>query len=164
MKHSAGLILYKKEQNNYKVLLVHPGGPYFQRKDDGWWSIPKGGIEEGEDDFATAIRELKEETGVDILGFYKNDENNLSKLQDAAIDLGEITQLNRKTVKAWGIEANVPDDFNFFSLPVTINAFGKKFTFPENDRIEWFDLEIGKTKVSKRQRKLVERLAEKLNY
>src|SRR4030042_86629 len=87
---SGGIILYRFIENKLQVMLVHPGGPFWAKKDDGAWSIPKGICEEGEDPLAAAQREFQEETGHEVDGEF--------------IDLGEVQQPSRKIVHAWALE------------------------------------------------------------
>ena len=87
-KISGGLILYKKKDQTTQFLIAHPGGPLFKNRDDGWWSIPKGEPDHGEEIFDAAVREFEEETGLIPRGPY--------------IDLGSILQKNGKRVYAWG--------------------------------------------------------------
>jgi predicted NUDIX family NTP pyrophosphohydrolase len=92
-KRSAGLLIYRHSREFLEVLLVHPGGPFWARKDEGAWSIPKGLVDEGEDELAAARREVKEELGVDINGRFDY--------------LGEYKQPSGKIVIAWSVEADV---------------------------------------------------------
>ena len=93
-KKSAGLMLFRIVAGGVEVLLAHPGGPFWAKKDEGAWSIPKGEYADGEDPLCAARREFKEETGMTPIGEF--------------IDLGEIRQQGGKTVRAWALEA----DFN----------------------------------------------------
>ena len=92
MRRSAGILMYKHGEQELFVLLVHPGGPYWAKKDLGSWSIPKGEYDEGEDPLAAAVREFQEETGGQVQGPFRS--------------LGEVTQSNRKTVSAWAVEGD----------------------------------------------------------
>src|SRR3989338_7252759 len=91
MKMSAGILLFRRK-NGLEVLLVHPGGPYFKKKDAGWWGIPKGELNEGEDMLSGARRELREETGIEIDGMF--------------ISLGGIRQNSYKRIYIWAVEGN----------------------------------------------------------
>ena len=127
-KTSAGILLFRRRPGGVEVLLVHPGGPFWAKKDEGAWSIPKGEAEPGEDLLAVARREFREETG--------------AALEGAVLDLGGVKQKGGKTVVAWAAEG----DFDPASL--TSNTFamewpprsGKRAEFPEVDRAAWFDL------------------------
>lgn len=121
-------------------MLVHMGGPYWERRDAGAWSIPKGEHEPAEDPFAAARRELTEETG-------------LAPPSGEPIDLGEVRQSSGKLVHAWAIEADVDVS------SITSNSFalewprgsGTMRSFPEVDRAAWFDLDEARTKLVKGQ-------------
>ncbi len=149
-KISAGILLYRRRQTGIEVLLVHPGGPYWSRKDDGAWSIPKGLAEDGEDLLAAAKREALEETGLEVEG--------------DPIDLGKFRQPGGKIVAVWAFEG----DFDPASL--TSNAFamewpprsGKTAEFPEVDRAGWFDLDEASKKASKGQAPILAALRSKL--
>src|SRR6185436_885802 len=94
-KHSAGLLLYRRGSDGAEVLLVHPGGPFFARKDDGVWSIPKGEVEPGEEALDVALREFEEELGAPP-----------PVVREALEDLGTIRQKAGKIVTAWCAEAD----------------------------------------------------------
>jgi predicted NUDIX family NTP pyrophosphohydrolase len=132
------------------VLLVHPGGPYFARRDDGAWSIPKGLYEEGEEPLACARREFAEELG--------------SPCPDApALELGEIRQKNGKRVTAFAVEGDLDAD------TITSNTFeiewpprsGLRQTFPEVDRASWFTIAEARAKLLAAQMPLLERLLDR---
>jgi predicted NUDIX family NTP pyrophosphohydrolase len=153
-KHSAGILLFRRGEGAVEFLLVHPGGPFWAKKDAGAWSIPKGGIEDGEEPRACAIRELKEELGPGP----KLDPRQL-------IELGSIKQRAGKTVEAWAAEA----DFDPATLASNTFAMewpprsGKQQEFPEVDRAEWFDHEGAREKILPAQAELLDRLLEHLN-
>jgi len=146
---SAGLLAFRR-QNGLEVLLAHPGGPFWAKKDDGVWTIPKGHVEPGADLFATAQREFVEETGLEPKGEF--------------IALSPVKQKNGKIVHAWAFEADL-DLAGFAS-----NAFemewpprsGHRQSFPEIDRIAYFPLPVARTKILPYQRPLLEELAAKL--
>src|SRR5437667_7627822 len=94
---SAGLLMFRRKNDELEVLLVHPGGPFFQRKDDGAWTIPKGEVALGEALLTRAQIEFEEELGIQALGNW--------------IALGSIKQKGGKTVHAWAFEGNLPDSF-----------------------------------------------------
>jgi len=159
---SAGLLLYRGSGRDLKFLLVHPGGPYFAPKDAGHWSIPKGEVESGDDLLATAIREVKEEVGIEV------------SPRAEFIPLGSIQQKGGKIVHAWAVtcpelleRASDGDD----TLLVQSNTFemewppgsGRRQSFPEVDQARFFDLEGAKQKVKPTQQPLLLRLAELLS-
>ena len=147
---SAGLVLYRKRNGQLEVFLAHPGGPFFARKDDGHWTIPKGEIETGEDMLATAIREVQEETGIAI------------DKTATFIELGSIKQKGGKIVHAWATEYTGPQPgpckSNVFHMEWPIGS-GRMQAFPEIDRAEFFPLELARAKVKATQIPLIERLA-----
>ena len=141
MPQSAGLLLFRDTPAGREVLLVHPGGPFWAKKDDGAWSIPKGEIAAGEDPLAAARREFTEETGLTVSGNFT--------------PLAPITQKGGKIVHAWAIEADVDP------AQVQSNTFtfkGKEF--PEIDRAAWFSLEAARAKILESQSPLLGQLAQ----
>ena len=146
---SAGLLMYRIHDGKLQVLLAHPGGPLFQNKDDGAWTIPKGEIEPGEDLLEAAKREFKEETGVTPTGLF--------------IALTPIKQKGGKIVHAWGAEYSGPEpgacQSNMFHMEWPMGS-GQMKAFPEVDRAAFFPLEAAKTKVKATQIPLLEKLAE----
>jgi predicted NUDIX family NTP pyrophosphohydrolase len=145
-KTSAGLLLYRKKNGVLQVFLIHPGGPYFAKKDAGVWSIPKGEIDEGEDPLVAGQRELEEETGCKPEGNF--------------IPLSPITQKGGKTVLAWAIEGDC-DPGTIKSNTFTVEwppRSGKMREFPEADRAGWFTIEEAKKKINPAQAALVEEL------
>lgn len=144
-KRSAGLLLHRRRES-IEVLLVHPGGPYWARKDDGAWSIPKGEIAENEDPLETARRELSEETGLVVEG--------------ELIELEPVKQKGGKTVLAWMVESDCdPSEIrsNTFSIEWPPRS-GRMQEFPEVDRAEWFPLAEAKRKILPSQLPLLEQL------
>jgi predicted NUDIX family NTP pyrophosphohydrolase len=140
--------MYRRATSKLEVLLVHPGGPYWRRKDFGSWSIPKGEMNEGEDAAVAALREFSEETGLALA----------APLQP----LGEIRQRGGKRVIAFAVEGDLD------VAAIASNTFeiewpprsGKMQSFPEIDRAEWFDLPAAHAKIIDGQRPLLDRLAE----
>lgn len=126
-KTSAGLLLYRRG-GQLEVFLVHPGGPFWAKKDTGAWSLPKGEVKEGEDPLETAKREFTEETGLPIDGEFR--------------PLTPVKQSGGKTVHAWAIEADCDPSklrSNSFSLEWPPKS-GKTQDFPEVDRAGWFNI------------------------
>ncbi len=150
-KRSAGLLMYRRKKGRLEVLLVHPGGPIWAKKDAGVWSIPKGEISPGEEELATAQREFEEETGVRPEGPF--------------IELGEITQKSGKVVRAWAFEGEV-DPRTLRSNTFTMEwppRSGRKQEFPEVDRAEFFSLEEARKKINPAQAPLLDALARNVN-
>ncbi len=154
-KRSSGILLYRDgADGETEFLLVHPGGPYWARRDDGAWSIPKGGIEGEEDSREAALRELDEELGparpeLDA---------------DALIELGSIRQRAGKVVDAWAAEGEFDPaalDSNTFEMEWPPKS-GREVEFPEVDRAEWFDLEGARRKLLPAQSEFLDRLLEHL--
>ena len=146
MKRSAGILVYRHE-DDLRVLLAHPGGPFWRNKDAGAWSIPKGEIAEGENHLAAALREFEEETGIGLSGDF--------------LPLGEIKQKGGKVVHAWAHEAEV-DARTIKSNMCEIECpprSGRKQLVPEVDRAEWFDLSTARQKILPSQAALLDRLA-----
>jgi predicted NUDIX family NTP pyrophosphohydrolase len=151
-KRSAGLLLYRTVNDATEVLLVHPGGPYWARRDEGAWSLPKGEIEGGEDPLEVARREFGEELGTD-------------PPDGPVAALGEIRQAGGKLVTAWALQGQVDADAvrsNTFSLEWPPRS-GTIRDFPEVDRAEWFPLDAARAKMLEGQRPFLDRLAELLD-
>lgn len=143
-KQSAGLLVCRHGAGTVEVFLVHPGGPYWQNKDLGAWSIPKGEFAQGEDPLEAAQRELREETGFTVMSDF--------------VPLSPIKQRGGKTVHAWLVEAdfdvtNVKS--NTFSMEWPPRS-GKMREFAEVDRADWFTLDVAKEKILEAQRPLLE--------
>ncbi len=150
-KQSAGLLLYRIRARKLEVLLVHPGGPLWAKKDDGAWSIPKGEINGGDDALATAKREFEEELGS-------------APPEGDAIALAPVRQSGGKLVHAFAIEGDFDTSSirsNTFTLEWPPRS-GRSQQFPEVDRAEWFPVEIAQQKVLKGQAPLLRELVEKL--
>jgi len=142
--------MYRRVGPKLEVLLVHPGGPYWRRKDDGAWSIPKGEINPSEDASVAARREFTEETGIAPAGPFE--------------PLGEIRQRGGKRVIAFAVEGDVNVQTiksNSFEIEWPPKG-GRMQTFPEIDRAEWFELPFAHAKILQSQRPLLDRLAELL--
>ncbi|SEN89981.1 Predicted NTP pyrophosphohydrolase, NUDIX family [Mucilaginibacter gossypiicola] len=151
-KQSAGILLHRKSAQDLQVFLVHPGGPFFKNKDDGSWSVPKGEYEIDEDPLAAAKREFQEETGHEITGDF--------------VALSPIKQKGGKTVQAWAVEGNINSEdikSNTFEIEWPPRS-GKKQTFDEIDRGEWFDIATAKIKINPAQAAFIDELADMNNY
>jgi predicted NUDIX family NTP pyrophosphohydrolase len=147
-RQSAGLLLYRGPSDALEVMLVHMGGPFWERKDAGGWSIPKGEHDPSEDPLSAARRELAEETGIE-LG------------EGEPIDLGVLRQPGGKLVHAWALEADVDASeisSNSFELEWPKGS-GRTREFPEVDRAGWFDLCTAGPKLVEGQRPFLELLA-----
>jgi predicted NUDIX family NTP pyrophosphohydrolase len=145
-QRSAGILVYRRRQDTVEMLLVHPGGPFWARKDDGAWSIPKGEYVPGEDPLAAARREFSEETGMQIEG--------------EAFPLGAFRQSPAKIVDAWAIEGDFDPatlKSNTFTLEWPPRS-GKMREVPEVDRAAWFTPEEAARKLLKGQRQILEAL------
>jgi predicted NUDIX family NTP pyrophosphohydrolase len=146
---SAGLVLFREREGSLEVLLGHMGGPYWARKDDGAWSIPKGELDDGEDALRGALREFAEELGH-------------AAPDGPPLELGEIRQRSGKRVIAFAIEGDfdpaclVPGTFEMEWPPRS----GRRAEFPELDRVAWFDVPAARAKLVKGQVELLERLTD----
>ena len=148
-RQSAGILLYRRTQGRLQVLLVHPGGPFWAKKDLGSWTIPKGEYGEGEEPEDAARREFVEETGATL-------PNN------ALTDLGEVRQRSGKRVRAYAVQGDFePKELrsNTFELEWPPRS-GARIQVPEVDRAEWFDLDEAVERILEAQRPFLERLRE----
>lgn len=151
-KRSAGLLVHRWVDGRPEVLLVHPGGPYWAKKDDGAWSLPKGEYEPDEDPLEVAIREFREELGVD------------PPESSSPMFLGEVRQPGGKLVSAWTLPGDLDVEVvrsNTFSMEWSPRS-GRTAEFPEVDRAGWFDLETARRKLLAGQLGLLDRFAELL--
>jgi predicted NUDIX family NTP pyrophosphohydrolase len=148
-KTSAGILLHRERDGAREVLLVHPGGPFWARKDAGAWSIPKGEYGEGEDPRACALREFEEELGSALPA-------------DAELTgLGTVRQSGGKLITAYAAAGDLD------AAAITSNTFtiewpprsGRAQEFPEVDRAEWFPLAAAREKINPAQAELLDRLA-----
>jgi len=146
-KVSAGLLMYRIRDGRLEVFLAHPGGPFFAKKDDGHWSIPKGEAGPGEELVAAAVREFKEETGIEPAGEF--------------IELGSVKQKGGKIVHAWAFAGDWDE-----TRPLQSNTFeiewpprsGKRQSFPEIDRAAFFPIPEAKRKLKEAQHPFLDRL------
>ena len=150
-KRSAGILLFRGRGAQLRLLLVHPGGPFWAKKDLGAWSIPKGEHEEGEDPLAVARREFEEELGAPAPA-------------GDAIELGELVQPSRKVITAFAIEGDFDPSrlkSNLFEMEWPPKS-GRLQSFPEVDRAQWFTLDEAREKILPGQRPFIDRLLERL--
>ena len=148
---SAGILLYRRISGALEVMLAHPGGPFWAKKDEHAWSIPKGEIVTGELPLTAALRELFEEVGV--------------RPQGEPEPLGTIQQAGGKTVHAWAVEQNFDPQLlcsNTFELEWPPRS-GKLRSFPEVDRVAWFAVQEAEKKILVAQWPFVERLLASLD-
>jgi predicted NUDIX family NTP pyrophosphohydrolase len=148
-RRSAGLVLYRSGPAGTEVLLVHPGGPVWARRDLGAWSIPKGEYEAGEEPLSAARREFTEEIGT-------------PPPDGDVLDLGEVHQKSGKVVRAWGLAGDLDIGTirsNTFEMEWPRRS-GRRATFPEVDRAEWFALAQAREKINSAQVALLDRLEE----
>ena len=149
-KASAGVLLYRVRDGRTEVLLVHPGGPFWQRKDEGAWSIPKGEFDEGEAAEAAARREFAEETGL--------------ALDTSLTALTPVRQRSGKVVHPFAGEADVEVGAirsNLFPMEWPPRS-GRMQQFPEVDRAEWFDFATAARKINPAQQPILDELARRL--
>lgn len=146
---SAGILAYRRGADSLEVLLVHPGGPFWAKKDDGAWSVPKGEVDPGEEARACALRELEEELG-----------SSLGLSAEQLVELGTVRQKSGKVVHCWAAEAD------FDPAELRSNSFemewpprsGTRREFPEVDRAEWFEPGAARQKINPAQADLIDRL------
>jgi len=151
-KRSAGLLMYRLNNDKLELFLVHPGGPFWAAKDEGIWSIPKGEYEVGEDPLEAAQREFLEETGVTPSGTFTS--------------LEPLQQRSGKIISAWAFEGDCDASkitSNTFTMEWPPNS-GKEAEFPEIDRAAWFSVDDAKKKLSKGQTGFIDELCNILNY
>jgi predicted NUDIX family NTP pyrophosphohydrolase len=151
-KRSAGLLMYKRAGDELRVLLVHPGGPFWAKKDLGAWSIPKGEYTESENALVVAEREFEEELGCAPSGDFR--------------PLGELRQAGGKVVTAWTVEGDLDVRqvrSNTFDLEWPPKS-GRRQSFPEVDRAEWFTLDEARKRILPAQRDFIDRLVALLRH
>jgi len=155
MKISCGILPYRIKNHELEVFLVHPGGPFFAKKDKGFWGICKGELNSNEDELECAIREFKEEMGID-----------LSLRKNELTSLGEVIQKNSKVVKTWVIKEdlkNLVDENGFvdltnISIKATITLNGQSFELPEIDKGEFFTIEVALEMINEKQKEFILKL------
>ena len=149
-KNSAGILMYRRRGETIEVFLVHPGGPFWVKKDQGAWTIPKGEYEGNEEPLAAAQREFHEETGFHACGSF--------------LELGSIRQRNGKAVVAWAVEGDC-DPTQLTSNTCEIEwppKSGKRLEIPEVDRGSWFSLHSARMYVRPEQIPLLEALESRI--
>ena len=149
-RRSAGILLHRRGADGREVLLVHPGGPFWARRDDGAWSIPKGEYADDEDPVAAARREFEEELGSAL------------PAETELRELGEVRQKNGKRVVAWAAEGDLDASTarsNTFEIEWPPRS-GRRQVFPEIDRAEWFTLARAREKLLPAQAAFLDRLEE----
>jgi predicted NUDIX family NTP pyrophosphohydrolase len=146
LRRSAGILLFRHGTGGIEVLLVHPGGPWWARKDEGAWSIPKGEYGDAEDPLEAARREFKEELGNPPSG--------------DPLPLGEVKQKGGKVVGAWGVQGDLDPagvHSNTFEMEWPPRS-GQRQSFPEIDRAEWFSVDAAREKLNPAQHPFLDRL------
>jgi predicted NUDIX family NTP pyrophosphohydrolase len=149
-KQSAGILAYRRSGDEWQVFLVHPGGPFWAKKDHGAWSIPKGEFDDDEGELIAARREFREEVGQDIDGEF--------------VKLTPRRQKSGKTIHAWAVEGDVDESklvSNEFEMEWPPRS-GKMQRFPEVDRGQWFDMAEAKGRINPGQVPILEELAQLL--
>ena len=150
-RRSAGILLYRLSGGRPEVLLVHPGGPFWARRDAGAWSVPKGEYEDADDPLAAARREFEEETGTALE-------------TGELLELGDVKQKNGKVVSAWAAEGDLDPDAvhsNSFTMEWPPRS-GRTAEFPEIDRVGWFGIDEAREKLNPAQAEFLDRLLELL--
>jgi predicted NUDIX family NTP pyrophosphohydrolase len=148
-RRSAGILLHRRAGSGLEVLLVHPGGPFWSRRDAGAWSIPKGEYSADEDPLDAARREFAEELGSEPPA-------------GQPADLGEVRQKAGKVIRGWALAGDL-DASEIHSNTFTLEwppRSGRMNEFPEVDRAEWFDLDRAREKINPAQAAFLDRLAE----
>ncbi len=145
-KQSAGLMMYRRVHGTTEIFLVHPGGPFWAKKDQGAWTIPKGEYEEGENPLSAAQREFEEETGFQATGEF--------------FDLGSVKQKSGKTVIAWAFEGNCdPEQLTSNTCEIEWPPrSGRRIVIPEVDRGRWFGLDEARASIRAEQQPLLAKL------
>lgn len=148
---SAGILLFRRDDDRFEVLLAHPGGPYFAKRDEGEWTVPKGEPDGVDDLLAVARREFEEETGVPAP-------------PGRAIELGSIVQKGGKVVHAWALEGDLDPAMavsNTFEIEWPPRS-GRRREFPEIDRVAWFPPDDARRRIKPAQVPFIDRLEDEL--
>ena len=144
---SSGILLFRRRDGRLEVLLAHPGGPFFARKDDGHWTIPKGEVDPGEELFAVGRREFQEETGQPLP-------------EGPSTELGSIVQKGGKIVHGWAVKGDLDPSAgvsNTFELEWPPGS-GRRQAFPEIDRVAWFEPDEARRRIKATQIPFIDRL------
>ncbi len=154
LRVSAGILLWRRSEKGIKVFLVHPGGPFWVGKDEKAWDIPKGEVEEGEDLWNAAVREMREETGIDLS----------EKRKEEFVSLGNIKRKDGKEIHIWALEGDwsgllICKSWVEMEWP---SKSGKKIRFPEVDKRGFFTIQEARKKVYPSLTVFLERLEEQL--
>lgn len=152
MKQSAGILLFREREMVLQVFLIHYGGPFWVKKDDGSWSVPKGEFTENENPMDAALREFYEETGMELKPSH-------------IIPLNSVKQKGGKVIHCWAVEGDIDSDkivSNEFEMEWPPKS-GKKKSFPEVDRGDWFNVETAKRKINVAQVQFIDELQSKFN-
>ncbi len=150
---SAGILLYRNNDGQTEVLLAHPGGPFFAKRDHGHWTVPKGEVADGDDLIATAYREFAEETGHAVTDVIRQRDR-------SPIDLGFVIQASGKRVHCWAVEGDLDPEratSNTFEMPWPPGT-GRIGTFPEVDRLAWFSIGEARRHANRSQADFIDRL------
>jgi predicted NUDIX family NTP pyrophosphohydrolase len=151
-KNSAGLLMYRRRNRHLEVFLVHPGGPFWVKKDLGAWTVPKGEYAEGEQPLEAAKREFQEETGF--------------ALPENFLELGLVKQKGGKTVSVWAFEGDGDPD-NLVSNCCQVEwppRSGRRIEIPEVDRGAWFSISAAREYILKRQAPFLDMLSQRLSF
>ena len=151
--------MFRMQNGNTEVLLVHPGGPYFRNKDAGAWTIPKGEVASGEDLLERAKIEFAEELGISV------EKAAITRGNGSWIELGYVKQKGGKTVHAWAFAGDLPPDFKLCSNTFEIEwppRSSKTQAFPEIDQASFFSLELARARINPAQTVFLDRLVEAL--
>ena len=145
-KVSAGILLYRRRGAGLELLLAHPGGPFWAHREAGAWTIPKGAADDGEDLLAAARREFAEETGSQLDGPFRS--------------LGSVRQRAGKLVHAWAVEGDLDPALAVSNTTSSEwpRGSGRRITYPEVDRCEWFTPEAARSRINPAQAELIDRL------
>lgn len=148
---SAGILLFRRKGEQIEIFLAHPGGPFFRNRDNGWWTIPKGLLDENEDYLEAAKREFEEEIGRKL------------EPESSFIELGSVKQKGGKTVYGWAVEGDIDESHNIQSNTFSMEyppKSGKWIEVPEVDKAQFFSLDEAKIKIMEAQLPFITRLCE----
>jgi len=150
-KQSAGILLYHFHEGELKLFLVHPGGPFWKKKDEGAWTIPKGEFDSSEDAMAAAKREFMEETGIQLKA-------------EHYIPLSQVKMKSGKIIFAWAAEGHlIPEEISSNTVQLQMKS-GSELIFPEIDKGEWFTVDDARKKIIPVQAAFIDELILKLEF